>query len=77
MENYDPVIAESNRLAAKAAKIDEILTAGAAELEISKSALEMYAASLVEANGALEGQEEVAAKTAVAHYRIAKGVNAL
>ena len=77
LSNYDPAQARSNLLAKKAQEVNATLTAGAEELEISKSALEMYAQSLVESSSALEGEEEQAAKLAVTHYRLAKGINNL
>ena len=77
LEDYDPQEARSNILVRKAQEIDSTLTAGAESLGISKEALEMYAASLVDANAALEGNEEEAAELAVRHYKLAKGVNSL
>jgi hypothetical protein len=56
---------------------DQILTAGAAELDMTKEALEAYTQDLMENNEHLAKNEKLAAEVAVASARMSIGLDKL
>lgn len=74
---YDPEEAKQNLINQKWAEFNNTIKSGAAELEVSESALRAYSEILIEENKVLEGNEDKAAKAAVAHFRMAQGIKEL
>ena len=66
---------ENEQQRKKALKIKEIFAAGAKELEVSEETLESYGNTLIKLYPKLKDHEEQVARMAVAHMRLAKGLN--
>lgn len=77
LNTYDPVEAAQNILERRWEDFNNTIKSGAQALEISEDALRAYADTLIDENAALQENEDQAAKTAVAHYRLATNIKDL
>lgn len=74
---YDPVLAETNRLRKEQNEIDSILSKGAADADTTSGALKAYAEYLGETYDSLKDNKKAAAEAAVACAKFARGVSKL
>ena len=74
-EEQQRLMYENAQRQKEAAELESIFAAGAAATGISEAALESYAESLMEVNEMTNEQRILAAKTAVQHAKLAKGLN--
>ena len=77
LNTYDPVEAAQNILERRWESFNNTIKTGAQELEVSEGVLRAYADTLIDENDALQENEDQAAKTAVAHYRLATNIKEL